>query len=167
MRRYAVRFLVAVLTFGLGVVLSLAFGLFKSSPSTFVLQGESRRDCSKKFRVARPAFLTVDSQSTDPMRLVYLGNPNDASGRYEQRMRFAVGNSTDKTISGYWITSKELWESNGKPGKKNLEWTAFEVLGPGETSTISLPRTAEGSSLRVAKVSFQDGSTWINPRVFQ
>ena len=165
MRRYAVRFLVAVLTFGLGVALSLAFGLFKSSPSKFVLQGESRRDCPKRFRVARPAFLTVDSQSTDPMRLVYLGNPSDESRG--GRMRFAVGNSTDKTISGYWITANELWETNGKPGKRNLEWTAFEVLGPGETSTISLPRTAEGSSLRVAKVSFQDGSTWINPRVFQ
>lgn len=163
MRRYAVRFIVAVLTFGLGVALSLVFGLFKFSDTKFVERNWSRKDCPKRFRVARPAFLTVDSQSTDPLRLVYLGSPDEGEGR---RMRFAVGNSTEKTVSSYWITASEIWETDGKPGKK-FEWTAFEILGPGETGSISLPRTAEGSSLRVARVTFQDGSIWINPRLSQ
>ena len=80
-------------------------------------------------------------------------------------MRFAVGNRSEKTISGYWITASEIWKTEGKSGAKDLDWTAFEILEPGDTSTISLPGNAEGSSLRVAKVTFRDGSTWINPRV--
>ena len=167
MRRYVVRFLVAVLTFGLGVALSLVFGLFKFSDAKFVERNWSRRDCPKRFRVARPAFLTVDTQSTDPLRLVYLGSPNDGSRGEGPRMRFAVGNSSNKTISGYWISASELWDTKANSGGKRLEWTAFEILGPGETSTISLPRNADGSSLRVTKVTFQDGSTWTNPRAPQ
>ena len=163
MRRYVVRFLVAVLTFGLGVALTLVFGLFKFSDTKSVHRQFSPRDCPKRFRVARPAFLTVDTQSTDPLRLVYVGSPNGD----DQRMRFAVGNSSDKTISSYWIIAREIWKTNGESKGKNLEWTAFEVLEPGATSTISLPRSADGSSLRVAKVTFQDGSTWTNPRVLQ
>jgi hypothetical protein len=80
-------------------------------------------------------------------------------------MSFSVANNSDKTITGYWITASGSWEANGK--SRDLEWTAFEVLEPGEASTISLPRNAEASSLRVARINFRDGSTWTNPRVFQ
>ena len=168
MRRYAVRFLVAVLTFGIGVVLSLAFGLFRVQETTrltFLRDYRHSRDCPKKFRVARPAFLNVDSQSTDPLGLVYLGTTPDITGGGDQvRMRFAVGNRSEKTISGYWIKANEIWKSEGQPFK-GFEWTAFEILGPGDTNEISLPGNAEGSSVRVAQVTFKDGSVWVNPRV--
>ena len=166
MRRYAVRFLVAVLTFAIGVALSLAFGLFKVQNRRIDFR-EYRRspDCSKKFRVARPAFLTVDSRSTDPLGIVYLGTTPDITRGDQMRMRFSVGNRSEKIISGYWITASEIWKTEGNSGAKDFDWTAFEILEPGETSTISLPGNAEGSSLRVAKVTFKDGSTWINPRV--
>ena len=167
MRRYGVRFLVAVLTFGIGVALSLAFGLFRVQETRMIDFREYRhsRDCPKKFRVARPAFLNVDSQSTDPLGLVYLGTTPDITGGGQLRMRFAVGNRSEKTITGYWITSSEIWKSEGKPGPKDLDWTAFEILEPGDTNTILIPGSADGSSLRVAKVTFRDGSTWTNPRV--
>lgn len=166
MRRYAVRFLVAVLTFGIGVALSLALGLFKFQNTKSVQRKWSPRDCPKRFVVVRPAFLTVDSRATDPLKLVYLGTTEDASRGDEVRVRFTVANNSDKTISGYWITAREIWDRNGKStSSRGLDWTAFEVLEPGDASTISLPRNAEGASLRVAKVNFQDGSTWTNPRV--
>ena len=164
MRRYAVRFLVAVLTFGIGVALSLAFGLFRV-PETGISFREYRRpSCREKFRVARPAFLNVDSRSTDPLSLVYLGTTPDITRGEQVRMRFAVGNRSEKTISGYWIKTNEIWKTEGKP-VKGFEWTAFEILEPGDTSTITLPGNAEGSSLRVAQVTFKDGSIWVNPRV--
>ena len=168
MRRYAVRFVVAVLTFAIGVALSLAFGLFRYRETRIDVR-EYRRstDCPKRFRVARPSFLTVDSQSTDPLVLVYLGSTPDITRGNEVRMRFTVGNRTDKTISGYWISASEIWKSQGQDNAKGFDWTAFEVLEPGETNTISLPGISEGASVRVARVTYRDGSTWDNPRVSQ
>ncbi len=168
MRRYAVRFIVAVLTFGIGVALSLAFGLFRAKETRIHVR-EYRRssDCPKRFRVARPAFLNVDSQSTDPVALVYVGTSPDITRGDQVRMRFTVGNRSEKTIQEYWVTASEIWKTEGKSGEKDLDWTAFEILAPGDTSTISLPGIAEGSSLRVAKVTYRDGSTWINPRMSQ
>ena len=168
MRRYVVRFLVAVLTFGIGVALSLALGLVKFKDTHSVQRNWSRKDCPKRFRVARPAFLTVDSLATDPLKLVYLGTSEDASRGDEVRMRFSVANNSGKTITGYWIAAREIWDSKGKSASlssRGLDWTAVEVLEPGDYSYISLPRNAEGASLRVTKVSFQDGSSWTNPRV--
>ena len=167
MRRYAVRFLVAVLTFGIGVALSLAFGLFRVHETTRLTFREYRhsRDCPKKFRVARPAFLNVDSQSTDPLGLVYLGTTEDITHGGQVRMRFAVGNRSEKTISGYWLSTSDIWKTEGTPESRDFDWTAFEILEPGATNTILLPRQVEGSSLRVVKVTFRDGSTWNNPRV--
>ena len=168
MRRYVVRFIVAVLTFGLGVALSLVFGLFKSSDTRVeVGRWTTVKDCPKRFLVARPSFLTVDTQSTDPLRLVYVGSPDGLSHGEGMRMQFAVGNSSEKTITGYWISAAEIWEKEPGRPRKGLDWAAFQVLEPGETSTISLPRNTDGSSLRVTKVTFQDGSIWINPRVPQ
>jgi hypothetical protein len=168
MRRYAVRFIVAVLTFAIGVALSLAFGLFRSKETTINVR-EYRRspDCPKRFRVTRPSFLSVDSQSADPLVLVYLGSTPDITHGNEVRMRFTVGNRTDKTISGYWISANEIWKSQGQTTAKGFDWTAFEVLEPGETNTISLPGIPEGASVRVARVTYRDGSTWDNPRVSQ
>jgi hypothetical protein len=168
MRRYAVRFIVAVLTFGIGVALSLAFGLFRAKETRINVR-EYRRspDCPKRFRVARPAFLNIDSQSSDPVALVYIGTSPDITRGDQVRMRFTVGNRSEKTIQEYWVTASEIWKTEGKSGERDFDWTAFEILGPGDTSTISLPGIAEGSSLRVAKVTYRDGSTWINPRMSQ
>lgn len=169
MRRYAVRFLVAVLTFGFGVALSLAFGLFRVQETrTGVLQFREFRHssrCREKFRVSRPAFLNVDSQSADPLGLVYLGTTQGITNGGQVRMRFAVGNRSEKTISGYWLSTSDIWKTEGTPESRDFDWTAFEILEPGATNTILLPRQVEGSSLRVVKVTFRDGSTWHNPRV--
>ena len=165
MRRYAVRFLVAVLTFGIGVALSLAFGLFRVQETRLdIREFRHSSGCPKKFRVSRPAFLNVDSQSTDPLGLVYLGTSPDITGGDQVRMRFAVGNRSEKTISGYWIKANQIWKSEGQPFK-GFEWTAFEMLEPGDTNQISLPGNAEGAAIRVYQVTFKDGSVWTNPRV--
>ena len=97
MRRYAVRFLVAILTFALGVALSLALGLFKPQEIKITETWSKRPPCPKKFRVARPAFLTIDSEASDPLKLIYLGESPD------RRMKFLVENRKDQTISGFSI----------------------------------------------------------------
>lgn len=165
MRRYAVRFLVAVLTFGIGVALSLAFGLFRVQDTKFGVREWSVSTCRKRIQVHRPAFLTIDTQSTDPLKLVYLGRTSDLSRREDGRMRFSVENRSNQIVTGYWITARQIWGTNGKLGVRNFGWTSNEVLNPGESSTtMTLPPNAEGVSLRVDVVNFQDGPAWTNPR---
>ena len=159
MRRYAVRFLVALLTFALGVALSLVLGLFKPQQIFVSDVTRSRRPpCPKKFRVARPEFLTVDTQLSDPVRITYLGETP------EGRMKLLVENRRDQVISEYAIRADRMWASNGH-NPIVFEWISGEYLGPGETRLITAAaRGSEAVSLRVATVTFQSGFTWINPR---
>ena len=160
MRRYAVRFLVALLTFALGIVLSLAFGLFKPhgifvSDTTW----SKRPPCPKQFRVARPEFVTTDTQLGDPLRLKYLGDTPDG------RMRFMIENTRDQMVSAYAIRGDRIWGSDGQPGTTVFEWHSSDLLGPGETRLVTtVPRNTDGLSLHVASVTFESGFTWINPR---
>ena len=159
MRRYAVRFLVALLTFALGVVLSLVLGLFKPQQA-FVsdITWSKRPPCPKKFRVARPEFLTIDTQLGDPVKITYLGETS------EGRMKFLVENRRDQAISEYAIRADRMWASDGR-NPIVFEWISGQYLGPGETRSITAaPRGSEPVSLRVATVTFQSGFTWINPR---
>jgi hypothetical protein len=159
MRRYAVRFLVAVLTFALGVALSLVFGLFKPREIVVSETWGTRPPCPKKFRVARPEFLTIDTQLGDPLKLSYLGETP------EGRMRFLVENRRDQAISEYSIRADRMWGSDGHPGPAVFEWISGEYLRPGETRSITtVSRGPEAVSMRVATVTFQSGFTWINPR---
>ena len=160
MRRYAVRFLVAVLTFGLGVALSLVFGLIKPRENFVSEVTWTRRPpCPKKFRVARPEFLTIDTQLSDPLKVSYLGETP------EGRMKFLVENRRDQTISEFSIRADRMWGSDRYPGPPVFEWISGEFLRPGETRLITtVARGPEAVSLRVSTVTFQSGFTWINPR---
>lgn len=159
MRRYAVRFLVAILTFALGVALSLVLGLFKPRKIELNETWSRRPPCPKQFRVARPNFLTIDTQMGDPLKLVYLGETSDG------RMRFLVENRRDQTISGYSIRGDRMWGSDGRPGPTVFHWSSDGLLQPGETVSITTAtRGDDAVSLRVATVTFQSGFTWINPR---
>jgi hypothetical protein len=164
MRRYAVRSLVAVLTFSLGVAFSLFLGLFKfqefKPAGTFTLSS----GCGAK-RVSRPAFLKVDSEYGDPLKLSYLG-PSPDHG-----MRLLVENRRDQTISGFSLSGKRLWTDHGTGGETAFSWNSDgvwnsgRVLRAGETLTINLPRNTDGISVLVDEVTFESGFTWINPRL--
>lgn len=159
MRRYSVRFLVAILTFAIGVTLSLILGLFKPAQVRISPTWERRHDCPNKFRVYRPALLTLDTETNDPLKLVYLGDTLDG------RMQFLVENRRDQPITGYTITGNEIWGTHAGGGESVSVFSSDVVLAPGEsTSIIAFPRNPEGVSVRVSSVTFQSGFTWINPR---
>lgn len=162
MRRYAVRFLVGILTFALGVAFSLAIGLFKPREINIKETWSKRPPCPKKFRVTRPAFLTIDSEANDPVKLIYLGESPD------RRMKFLVENRKDQTISGFSIRGNEIWGSDGQVGQTVFDWSSEDYLRPGESRSITTSaRGAEALSLRISTVTFQSGFTWINPRDIQ
>ena len=165
MRRYAVRVLVAVLTFAIGVAFSLFLGLFKfqesKSGDTFTLFN----NCGRAKRVSRPAFLKVDSEYGDPLKLSYVGPSADHG------MRLLVENRRDQTISGFSLSGRRLWTDHGTTGETAFSWNSdgiwnsSGVLRPGETLTINLPRNTDGISVLVDEVTFESGFTWINPRL--
>lgn len=159
MRRYAVRVLVAVLTFGIGVAFSLFLGLFRfqefKSADTFTFSS----GCRKAKAVSRPAFLRVDSELGDPLKLSYLG-PTSGSG-----MKLLVENRRDQTISGFSLTGKRIWSRHGREGETSFSWNADRLLAPGDTQLIELPANTEGLSVLVNEVTFESGFTWINPRL--
>ncbi|HEU4508189.1 MAG TPA: hypothetical protein VFR78_08130 [Pyrinomonadaceae bacterium] len=165
MRRYAVRVLVAVLTFGIGVAFSLFLGLFKfqehRSAETFVYS----KGCPKTRAVSRPAFVKVDSEYGDPLKLSYLGPTSDSG------LKLLVENRRDQTILGFSVSGKRLWSRHGSEGETAFSWNfdgfsnSGRVLRPGETYTINLPPNTEGLSVLVDEVTFESGFTWINPRL--
>jgi hypothetical protein len=165
MRRYAVRSLVAVLTFSIGVAFSLFLGLFKFQESKFGDTFTISSNCGRGRRVSRPAFLKVDSEYGDPLKLSYLG-PSPDHG-----MRLLVENRRDQTISGFSLSGKRLWTDHGTAGETAFSWNSDGVwnsggvLRPGETLTINLPRNTDGISVLVDEVTFESGFTWINPRL--
>jgi len=168
MRRYGLRFLVAILTFGLGVALSLALGLFRVQDTKISYGWSGRTSCSKKFRLARPALAPlpavppIDIEVSHPLRLVYFGGPN-SRGR-ELEMEILLENRSKKTVSEYSLSAVRVSIADGKVDQTTFEWSSDVMLQPGESRFINLPRDAEGLVLRVSKVTFQDGSTWTNSR---
>lgn len=159
MRRYAVRVLVAVLTFALGVAFSLFLGMFRfqeyKSTETFIFS----KGCPKTRAVSRPAFLRVDSEYGDPLKVSYLG-PTSTQG-----MKLLVENRREQTISGFSLRGKRLWSHNGRDAAASFAWSSNQVLYPGDTQVIELPANTEAVSVLVDGVTFESGYTWINPRL--
>jgi hypothetical protein len=165
MRRYGVRFLVAVLTFGLGVAFSMFLGLFRFPEFAPANRYTLSNGC-RKARVARAPLLRVDTELSDPLKLSYLG-PSSSQG-----MKLLVENRRDQTISGFSVTGKRLWSTGGTHGETAFTWDSSDslwnsdgVLRPGENLVINLPRNTDGLAVLVDEVTFESGFTWINPRV--
>lgn len=169
MRRYAVRFLVAVLTFGLGVALSFALGLFRVPHTRIALHRWSESSsCRKNSRIAKSSLLTVDNQANDPLQVVYQGPilHSDLAGKTGARL--LIENKSNKTITGYLIGAELSWHEHGKSGSTFMDSSGNLRLEPGESHTITLQRAVDSRFLvRVQWVAFQDGSRWLNPRTTQ
>ena len=168
MHRYGIRILVAVLTFALGVGLSMVFGLvrFPETNIAQMLRTSSPRSCGRKMRMARPPLLAVDSQPHEPLKLVYLGAVPASHDVRELRMELRVENRSDQTVAGYSISSQKIWKADAMASGRTLEWDSNVLLRPGESRVITFTRDAgHALSLRVEKVTFEDGSIWSNPRV--
>jgi hypothetical protein len=167
MRRYGVRILVAVLTFGLGVALSFALGLFRVPHTRISHRWSESSSCRKSFRISRPTLLTFDSEANDPLQVAYLG-PTLDSETEKTGTKLLVVNKSNKTITGYVISGEQSWRENVRSGQTLIDSSANVLLEPGESHSMSVPRSFNrGLLLRVQWVAFQDGSRWVNPRTTQ
>ena len=160
MRRYAVRFLVAILTFGIGVTLSLLLGLFKPQE---IMMGQtwSRSSCSKSFRYVGPQLVTVHNNSEGPLKLVYRGTNFE---RAQSGVLVSVENTSSKRVSDYLISGEKSYETSGRTSHKFMDRNFTQALDPGESRLITLPLNFDGMALYVTRITFEDGSVWSNPR---
>jgi len=165
MRRYGVRILVAVLTFGLGVALSFALGIFRVPHTRISHRWSESSSCRKSFRISRPALLTFDTQANDPLQITYLRPTSHSEITENTGTRLLVVNKSNKTITGYVLSGEQSWRENARSGQTLIDSSANVLLEPGESHSMSAPRGFDGGMvLRVHSVAFQDGSRWLNPR---
>lgn len=165
MRRYGVRILVAVLTFGLGVALSFVlggFGVF-STRQTTKPQNWGRRDCPKKFRSQLLVPIAINNQADAPLRLVDLGPTFNTDSPHEHFIRVSAQNESSRTITGFVLRGEKVLPSNGVSVGEFVDFNS-DVLEPGQSRVIHLLNDNEMAvSLAVSQVKFLDGSTWNNP----
>jgi hypothetical protein len=169
MRRYGVRILIAVLTFGLGVALSFvlgAVGIFGVRHTTKP-HNWGRRDCPKKFRNQVLVPVAISNQPNAPLRLVDLGPSFDTRSSTEHLIRVRVENQSSSTITGFILRGETVWASSGANTGK-LEDVTNGVLRPGESRVVYLLNDNEMAvTLGVSQVQFLDGSTWNSPYQIQ
>lgn len=167
MRRYSVRFLVALLTFGIGVALTLVFGLIAGKHRRVDARRWEFSSCRRQIRLLRPPFLSIDSQPNEPLKISYLGAAPDRFDAGKVRMRFLVENRSDQTVSAYSVTCKKGWGANKVGEEAVVAWYSNDVLRPGESQSITFSWEAdEALTLRLETARFQNGSAW-NPPAFR
>ena len=165
MRRYGVRILVAVLTFGLGVVFSFVFG----TTVGFVSFREAkkshnwRRDCPKKVKTQVLVPIDIQNVPNAPLRLLDLGPAPDSSSPNEHLIRLSAVNDSRTTITAFVLRGEKVWASNGA-SLGQLQDVTTVVLRPGGSSVVYLLNDNETAvSMKVSQVQFLDGSVWNNP----
>ena len=164
MRRYGVRILVAVLTFGLGVAFSFVLGGFGLFSARETKKSQNwRRDCPKKVRTQVLVPLDIQNVPNAPLKLVDLGPAPDSSSPNEHLIRVSAKNESDSTITAFVLRGEKVWASNGtRLGQ--LEDVTTVLLRPGGSSVVYLVNDNETAvSMKVSQVQFQDGSVWNNP----
>jgi hypothetical protein len=161
MRRYAIRFLVAVLTFGIGIALSLALGFFKPGQIASNQTWFGRRGCSEDFRARRAPVLNVYAPGYQPLKLVQLRSMGSADNPNAYYVQILLRNQSDKTISHLSISSGKVWGMNGK---HELPLSSNVPLQSGDSRLVSIAREIDsGLQLQVDSVIFEDGTMWTNP----
>ena len=164
MRRYGVRFFVAVLTFGLGVAFSFvlgAFGLFSAQEKK--KSHNWRRDCPKTFKTEVLVPLAIHNVPNAPLRLVDLGPAQNSSSPNEHLIRVSVENQSDNTITAFVLRGETVGALNG--GRRGqLEDVSTALLRPGGSRVVYLVNdNGTAVSMKVSQVQFEDGSVWNNP----
>jgi hypothetical protein len=175
MRRYLVRFAVAVLTFAIGVAISISLGLFKPRYQDRAFAYREGHRCGKRFVVQEsvivqvPRVETIDASSpavsienteNQPLKLTYLSSNSDSYGSPKQQMRFLVTNRSNDTVEAYaidWHTA-----ANGEQQRSGSIGSDMR-LKPGATEVVTITRErGECMYLRFANAEFADGSRWNN-----
>jgi len=171
MNRYLIRALVAVLTFCIGVAVgSLRPGTskYRCREFTYRVRSDETESCRKRYRFSASPFLSVDTASTDPVRLTY-SSTNTLPGNLErQSVEFLVDNTAERDIRRInvgFVASRYRGEY------QRSGWKVVNSEGKAISSFDHMPATVsidcgadETLAVWISSIEFKDGSRWLNPR---
>ncbi len=166
MHRYFVRFLVAALTFGIGVVLSLVPALFTSKGTRVARSYRAKPPCRKRVKTIESPLVSIDNRAHEPLKLLYVSTTVDPTDSQKLRVGLLVENVSAQSVSGYSISCKRSWSTpQGAEDSVIHSWGSHKILMPGEAQPITFSCNADQAlALRVEIAKFSDGSLWNNPR---
>jgi hypothetical protein len=165
MSRYVVRFLVAVLTFSIGIALSLALGLL--TPRAHKAGGfYLSTSCGRHLGQFSPLLA---NPSDGPLGLRFVSTVVDLKDQDKLLVTLRVHNSGNREITGYTISCGREGASNRQAplpvflGTPRIGWEDIS-LEEGATRFVTVRCDVDQFlNLRVESVNFGDGSTWNNP----
>jgi hypothetical protein len=166
-QRYIIRFLVAVLTFIIGLMLSAVLGLFHS-PATKVPPVTSHHRWSE---FTPSPLLSIETQQNGPLKLLYSSTSIDTADANKRQVHFVVENTSRDNIKAYTIS----YSSSCRSDTKGAEGAVFvqaksqkEIFKAGELQTVTIECDADRMlSLWIASAEFVDGSHWSNGQYFK
>ena len=171
MNRYLIRVLVAVLTFCIGVAvgsLRPRTSKYRCREFTYSIRQNETESCRKRYRFSASPFLSVDTASTDPVRLTYSSTNSLPGNLQRQNVEFLVENTAERQIRSVnvgFVASRYRGEYQ-RSGWKVVNSEGRAISSVDHTpSTISIDCGADETlAVWVSSVEFKDGSRWMNPR---
>src|SRR4029079_4067051 len=171
MNRYLIRALVAVLTFCIGV----AVGSFRPRTSkyrcrefAYSVRSNETESCRKRYRFSASPFLSVDTASTDPVRLTYSSTNTSPGNLQRQNVEFLVENTAEREIRSVNVGFNA---SRDRGEYQRSGWKVVNSEGKAVSSFDHTPALIsidcgadETLAVWISSVDFKDGSRWINPR---
>jgi hypothetical protein len=171
MNRYLIRALVAVLTFCIGVAvgsLRPRTSKYRCREFTYNFRSDETESCRKRYRFSVSPFLSVDTASTDPVRLTYSSTTTTPGNLQRQSVEFLVENTAEREIRSVNVgfTAYRYRGEYQRSGWRvvNSEGKAMSTFDQ-TPATISIDCGADETlAVWISSVQFKDGSRWINPR---
>jgi hypothetical protein len=169
MHRYFVRFLVAALTFVVGVVIS-AVPIFHSTTNQEVVRDGKRRPCPKRTVLLAdlqdsspsipPVAVTINNSPAEPLRLRYLSSNLDPSDSGSLVVQLLIENQSGQDIGGYAID----YHTDGSAGGNSRSTERSALLLPGASRIVAIRCNSSGRiQVWPAYADFSDGSRWVSP----
>jgi len=169
MNRYLIRALVAVLTFCIGVAvgsLRPRTSKYRCREFTYNVRSDETESCRKRYRFSVSPFLSVDTASTDPVRLTYSSTTTIPGNLQRQNVEFQVENTAEREIRSVNVgfnasRYRGEYQRSGFVNSGGKRVSSFDH----SPATISIDCGADETlAVWISSVEFKDGSQWINPR---
>jgi len=173
MRRYLVRFAVAVLTFAIGVSISIALGLFKPSFQSRDYAYHERRGCGRRavqvqaIQVPEPVAVEVpvrrgvlfaNNLPNQPLNVQILSSEAIPTDSLKRQARLLVENRSSQRVDSFVVS----WETRSSGVlQQRGSVNSNTVLQPGASDILTVDyEGGESLSIQVTSVVFANGSHW-------
>jgi hypothetical protein len=174
MNRYLIRALVAVLTFCIGVAvgsLRPRTSKYRCKDFTYTVKSVETESCRRRYSFSPTPFLSVDTASTDPVRLTYSATNANQENTQRQSVEFLVENVGEREIRSVNVGFNASRYRGDRGQYQRSGWRVVDNRTQALSSFDHAPAIVaidcgadETLAVWVSSVEFKDGYRWINPR---